>query len=114
MGSLIPMTIRRSAAAVGAVVLGLAALSACSKPTPLATVTVGSDTINSQAACYNDGKPLSTSTLRSCLSKTPTDNAITVRAIDSVHIGVDPDVAKNGWLVFSNGQARTDLIKDTY
>jgi hypothetical protein len=111
--SLTCMTIRRSAAAASAVALGLFALSACSKPTPLATVTVGKDTVNTEAACYGNGKPLTSEVLQSCLAKQPT-HTVKVRQTDSIRIGVEPAMAKNGWLLVGNSMQKTTLIKDTY
>ncbi|MBV9024476.1 MAG: hypothetical protein JO362_11950 [Streptomycetaceae bacterium] len=107
------MTIRRSAAAASAVALGLFALSACSKPTPLATVTVGKGTVNTEATCYNNGKPLTAEILQSCLSKQPT-HTVKVRQTDTIHLGVEPAMAKNGWLIIGNSMQKTNLIKDTY
>lgn len=107
------MTIRRSAAAASAVALGLLALSACSKPTPLATVTVGQGSVNTEAACYNNGKALTPDILQSCLAKAPT-NTVKVRPTDTIHVGVEPAVAKNGWLIIANSTQKTNIIKDTY
>lgn len=111
-GNLAFMTNRRCAAAVGAVVLGLFALSACTKPTPLATVTVGKDSVNAEASCYGDGRQLSRTDLQSCLKR---DGGKTVRihSFDSFHLGVDPAIAKKGWFLVAGGQ-KTDVIKDTY
>ncbi len=103
-GSLRGMTIRRSAAAVGAVALGLMALSACSKPTPLATVTVGDTSVNSQAErdapCWNDGKKLSMAQIQGCVAdKNAPGATVTANANDKVHLGVEPDIADAGWVV---------------
>ena len=46
---------RRVVAAAGAVSAGLLVLSACDKPSPIATITVGTNSVNSEATCYNDG-----------------------------------------------------------
>lgn len=108
------MTIRRSAAAVGAVALGLFALSACTKPTPLATVTVGQDSVHSEASCYDNGKPLSQDTFKTCVNKTP-EHTVKVHATDKLHLGVDPAIANKGWVVFSGSTQRTGVInKQTY
>ena len=105
---------RRTVAVLGAVSLGLVALSACEKPTPLTTVTVGSKTITTGAACYNDGNQLSTKILKSCLGKKP-DKKISVGPGGKVRVGVDPDVAKNGWAIVVNGQGlMNEASKDTY
>ncbi len=103
------MTIRRSATAVGAVALGLLALSACTKPTPLATVTVGSTSVHTEASCYNDGKALSD--LSSCLNKAP-EQTVTVHASDKVHVGVDPAIADKGWVVLTATGQKSDVLKN--
>jgi hypothetical protein len=105
---------RRAAAAVGAVTLGLVALSACEKPTPMATVTVGSTVVTTEAACYNDGNAIPTSKLAECLKK---DGGKTVKASmdDRIRFGVDPKVADGGWTLFINGQpAEAQPNKKTY
>ncbi|MGP3999021.1 hypothetical protein [Streptomyces sp. 8N706] len=104
----------RTAAAAGAVTLGLLALSACEKPTPLATVTVGSDTVSSEAACYTDGKKLSEKDLRDCISA-KSGKKLTVSEGERIRIGVDPEVADSGWAMVVNGQGTmTEASKDTY
>ena len=120
------MTIRRSAAAVGAVALGLFALSACTKPTPLATVTVGNTTVHSQAEqsapCWNDGKDLSQQQIQDCVNDTKAPEAtIKVDSGDKVHLGVEPDIADTGWVVIlsqgpgSQPQGVTSFLsKQTY
>ncbi|QGV79952.1 DUF2771 domain-containing protein [Streptomyces ficellus] len=106
---------RRAGVALGAVSAGLLVLSACgSKPTPLATVTVGSDSVNAEAACYNDGKAIAESQIQSCLKKKP-EKTITVAADDRIRFGVDPEVAENGWTLFIGGQqAEQEPYKKTY
>ncbi|MCM2576860.1 hypothetical protein [Streptomyces meridianus] len=105
---------RRTVAVLGAVSFGLVALAACDKPTPLTTVTVGSDTITTGAACYNDGKPLSTKILQSCLGAKP-DKKISVGPGGKVRIGVEPEVADNGWALVVNGQGlMNEASHDTY
>ncbi|MFD4144145.1 MULTISPECIES: DUF2771 domain-containing protein [unclassified Streptomyces] len=94
---------RRAAAALGAVSAGLLVLSACDKPTPLVTVTVGTESVHSEAACYNDGKAIKESLLQGCLSKKPA-KTVKVGFDDRVRIGVDPEIAKNGWTLLFNGQ----------
>jgi hypothetical protein len=111
------MSIRRRAAAFGAVSLGLVALAACDKPTPLATVTVGQKTVTTEAAkdCYPGGnKTLSATAFSNCLKGVPT-TSITVNAGDKVRIGVDPVIAAKGWLAATNMTPRTELLKnETY
>lgn len=105
---------RRAAAAVGAVALGLVALTACDKPTPLATVTVGSTTVTSEAACYDDGNALGNEKVASCLKESAGE---TVKASmeDKLRFGVDPKIADEGWTIFINGQpAEQEPNKKTY
>lgn len=104
---------RRSVAALGAVSAGLLVLSACDKPTPLATVTVGTDSVNSEASCYNDGKELKPSQLEGCLKDTDVDS-IKVDPDEKVRFGVDPEVAEKGWTLLMNGQPLTEASKKTY
>ncbi|MFI9204861.1 DUF2771 domain-containing protein [Streptomyces sp. NPDC053048] len=105
---------RRAAAAVGAVTFGLIALSACDKPTPLATVTVGSTTVTSEAACYEDGDALANDKILGCMKES---SGKTVKAAmeDKVRFGVDPKIAEEGWTIFINGQpAEQEPNKKTY
>ncbi|GAA2468711.1 MULTISPECIES: hypothetical protein [Streptomyces] len=105
---------RRAGVALGAVSAGLLVLSACDKPTPLATVTVGSDSVNAEATCYNDGKAIKESQIQSCLNK-KAEKTITVSADDRIRFGVDPEVAENGWTLFIGGQqAEQEPYKKTY
>lgn len=103
---------RRAVAAVGAVCSGLLVLSACDKPTPLATVTVGDKSVNSEAACYNDGNAVPTAELAKCLKDISA--TITVDPDATVRFGVDPEIADKGWTLLMNGQPLTDSSKKTY
>ncbi|WP_406453210.1 DUF2771 domain-containing protein [Streptomyces sp. NBC_00876] len=105
---------RRIGVALGAVSAGLLVLSACDKPTPLATVTVGDNSVSTEASCYNDGKALKESDIKSCLNK-KAEKTVKVAMEDKVHFGVDPEVADNGWTIFINGQqAEQEPNKKTY
>ncbi|MGW7407053.1 DUF2771 domain-containing protein [Streptomyces sp. NPDC054833] len=104
---------RRAVAAAGAVSAGLLVLSACEKPTPIATITVGTSSVNSQATCYNDGKALSTAILANCLKDTGI-KSIKVDPDETVRFGVDPAVADSGWTILMNGQPLTDSSNKTY
>jgi len=105
---------RRIGVALGAVSAGLLVLSACDKPTPLATVTVGDNSVTSEASCYNDGKPLKESEIQGCLNK-KAEKTVKVAMDDKVRFGVDPEVADNGWTLFINGQqAEQEPYKKTY
>ncbi|MFD7003732.1 DUF2771 domain-containing protein [Streptomyces mirabilis] len=104
---------RRAVAALGAVSAGLLVLSACDKPTPLATITVGKNSVSSETACYNDGKEVKTSDLAKCLKGTDI-KSIKVDPDETVRFGVDPKIADNGWTILMNGQPLTDSSKKTY
>src|SRR5437899_11117544 len=80
---------RRAVAAVGAVSVGLLALSACEEPTPLATITVGKNSVSSETDCYNDGKEVTTADLTQCL-KSKDIKSIKVDPDETVRFGVDP------------------------
>ncbi|OON72316.1 DUF2771 domain-containing protein [Streptomyces tsukubensis] len=108
-----PANRRRALAALGAVSAGLLALSACDKPTPLATVTVGKQSANAEANCYNDGDELKSSDLQSCL-KGADAKTVKVDPDATVRFGVDPEVADKGWTLLMNGQPLTDASKKTY
>ncbi|GGO47022.1 MULTISPECIES: DUF2771 domain-containing protein [Streptomyces] len=105
---------RRTVAAFGAVSAGLLVLSACDKPTPLATVTVGSKSVHSEASCYNDGKELEQSAVEKCLKDMKDVKSITVDPDEKVRFGVDPDIADKGWTLLMNGQPLTEASKKTY
>ncbi|HZX39056.1 MAG TPA: DUF2771 domain-containing protein [Streptomyces sp.] len=105
---------RRAAAALGAVSAGLLVLSACDKPTPLATVTVGTESVHTEAACYNDGKPIKESLLQRCLTQKPA-KTVKVALDDKVRMGVDPEIADNGWTLLFGGQpVEQEPYKNTY
>ncbi|MEU8674179.1 DUF2771 domain-containing protein [Streptomyces sp. NPDC048560] len=105
---------RRIGVALGAVSAGLLVLSACDKPTPLATVTVGDKSVGVEASCYNDGDPIKESLIQGCLNK-KAEHSIDVAMDDKVRFGVDPEIAENGWTLFINGQqAEQEPYKKTY
>ncbi|MDF3300464.1 DUF2771 domain-containing protein [Streptomyces tropicalis] len=104
---------RRAVAAAGAVTAGLLALSACQKPTPLSTITVGRSTVSSEATCYNDGNALKAADLAKCLKGTGI-KSIKVDPDDTVRFGVDPKIADKGWTILMNGQPLTDSSTKTY
>ncbi|MEW2292117.1 DUF2771 domain-containing protein [Streptomyces sp. NPDC006743] len=103
--------VRRRRAVAAAVSAGLLLLTACDKPTPMATITVGDDSVHSEATCYNDGKAIKTADLPKCLKS---DKTIKVDPDETVRFGVDPDIADKGWSVLMNGQPLTDTSKKTY
>ncbi|MET9474229.1 DUF2771 domain-containing protein [Streptomyces sp. NPDC002917] len=105
---------RRIGVALGAVSAGLLVLSACDKPTPLATVTVGDTSVTTEASCYNDGDALKDSQIKTCLNK-KAEKSVKVAMDDKVRFGVDPEIADKGWTLFINGQqAEQEPYKKTY
>ncbi|MFD5060619.1 DUF2771 domain-containing protein [Streptomyces sp. NPDC058394] len=105
---------RRIGVALGAVSAGLLVLSACDKPTPLATVTVGDTSVTTEASCYNDGDALKDSQIKTCLNK-KAEKSVEVAMDDKVRFGVDPEIADKGWTLFINGQqAEQEPYKRTY
>jgi hypothetical protein len=105
---------RRAVAAAGAVSAGLLVLSACDKPTPVATLTVGRSSVNSEALCYNDGDALDAKSLEKCVKKADDAESIKVGQDETVRIGVDPEIADAGWIVLVNGRQFSDTSKETY
>jgi hypothetical protein len=105
---------RRAGVALGAVSAGLLVLSACDKPTPLATVTVGTTSVNAGATCYDDGKSIKAADIQPCLNK-KAEKTVKVSLEDDVHFGTDPTIADHGWTLFVNGQqAEQQPFKKTY
>ncbi|MEU4010729.1 DUF2771 domain-containing protein [Streptomyces pseudogriseolus] len=104
---------RRAVAAAGAVSAGLLVLSACDKPTAISTITVGSDSVSSEATCGGEGKALTAETLNECLQDKDIDE-IKVDPTKPVRFGVDPEIADHGWTILLNGQPLVDPTKKTY
>ena len=104
---------RRAVAAAGAVSAGLLLLSACDKPTAISTITVGSDSVSSEATCGGEGDALKAADLTKCLQDKGIDE-IKVDPTETVRFGVDPDIAKNGWTILLNGQPLVESSKKTY
>lgn len=103
----------RALAACGAASLGLLALTACEKPTPRATVTVGGDTVSTEAVCYGHGEPLSGRELKECQRKQPT-RSLTLSPGDILRVGVEPAMADPGWVMYVNGRAISNPMDETY
>ncbi|MDQ1037032.1 hypothetical protein QFZ75_003448 [Streptomyces sp. V3I8] len=104
---------RRAVAAAGAVSAGLLVLSACDKPTPMATVTVGKDSVSAEAECYEDGKNIGKEAAAKCAREKSSDT-IDVPQGETLRIGVDPEIADEGWSLWLNGEQVTDPFKKTY
>ncbi len=77
----------------------------------MATITVGDNSVHSEATCYNDGKAIKTADLLKCLKS---DKSIKVDPDETVRFGVDPDIADKGWTILMNGQPLTDSSTKTY
>jgi hypothetical protein len=109
------MTIRRRAAAIGAVAVGLAALAACDKPTPLAYITSGTHSVHTDAKgkCYNDGDEIASQRVLACIRQ-KADTTITVHSGERIRFGADPKIADKGWYLVLDQQPVTDPTKDTY
>ncbi|MGX2995427.1 DUF2771 domain-containing protein [Streptomyces sp. JNUCC 64] len=106
--------LRRTVAAAGAVSAALLVLSACEKPTAVATVTVGDESVNSEAVCYQDGKAIKPADVEKCLKDTEDVKSIEVDPDETVRFGVDPSIAEKEWTILLNGQRLTDYSKKTY
>lgn len=108
----------RVIAALGAVVVigagtvggSIAYASSKGEPNdPKVTLVVGRSSISSGPACYNDGKPLDEAAQTKCQEDAlkareqgtlPTSD---VKISDKIGVGVDPEVAEQGWFAFTDG-----------
>ncbi|MCY0927389.1 DUF2771 domain-containing protein [Streptomyces sp. H27-H1] len=106
---------RRSVAALGAVSAGLLLLSACDKPTPLATVTVGTSSVSTEAAC-SDGKELTAEKVQECFTDVKHSKTVHYGRGDTLRLGVEPDVVEDGkqWQAVLDGQPITEPSSNTY
>jgi hypothetical protein len=104
---------RRAVAAAGAVSAGLLVLSACDKPTPMSTITVGDSSISAEATCGGEDKALETKDLTNCLKDTDIES-ISVDPAKTVGFGVDPEIADQRWTILMNGQPLVDDTDKTY
>ncbi|MDT0343249.1 hypothetical protein [Streptomyces litchfieldiae] len=95
----------RTTFAAGTVSLSLLALSGCQEPSPNAHFTLGSATSSRETAddCYAHGEDLSVDRVRECLDSDEDVPVFTTQAGDTFRIGVDPEIADTGWLLFFNG-----------
>jgi hypothetical protein len=105
---------RRAVAAAGAVSAGLLVLSACEKPTPMATVTVGKSSVSAEAECYEEGgEGIGRAEATKCALE-KAEHSISVPQGETLRIGVDPEIADEGWALWINGQQVTSPFKKTY
>ncbi|MGH8867235.1 MAG: hypothetical protein ACRDYU_04480 [Actinomycetes bacterium] len=104
------MRVRLAVAVVGAM-LGMALLGGCEKPTPLVTLTSGTSSVHAEAVCYaGDGGEISE---RACRQPASEARTLNVPVSSSVGVGVDPELADQGWRITINGQPATQQILDT-
>src|SRR3954462_3044415 len=102
---------RRAVAAAGAVSAGLLVLSACDKPTPLSTITVGRSSVSSEATCGGEGKTLQTADLAKwlkdqdpkSLTREPA-RALRAAPAEPARFAVAPALADKRWPILMNGQ----------
>ncbi|MFJ8213942.1 DUF2771 domain-containing protein [Streptomyces sp. NPDC096033] len=113
---LFPGRARRSVAALGAVSAGLLLLSACDKPTPLATVTVGSSSVSAESECRADGQELSMDKVQECLTGRKDAKTIDYGRGDTLRLGVEPKIVEDGkkWQAVLDGQPITEPSANTY
>ncbi|OKK16895.1 hypothetical protein AMK16_24735 [Streptomyces sp. CB00455] len=107
---------RRSVAALGAVSAGLLLLSACDKPTPLATVTVGTTSVSAESACHDGKAPLSMDKVQECLTNLKDAKTVEYARGDTLRLGVEPEVVEDGrkWQAVLDGQPITEPSANTY
>jgi hypothetical protein len=105
---------RRAVAAAGLVSAGLLVLSACDKPTPRVTVTVGSTSVSSEAVCYDDGDDLGKAKAAKCALEKSDVKTLKVKQSETLRVGVDQKVADTGWALWINGQQMTYVYKKSY
>ena len=105
----------RTALAVGAVSLGLAAVTACEKPSPHAQFTVGTVTrsLEPVSDCFGRGEPLGMEQFQACLEHDGEHPSLNAGLQDTLRIGVEPDTAHRGWLLFvdSNPMFADDVVR---
>lgn len=106
-GGAAPRHSRRAAATLGAVSAGLLVLSACDEPTPMATVTIGSDSISAEAACY---RTLTAAEAVECAKEKPS-KSIELPEDEALRIGVDPEIADAGWTLWIDGR---QVVSETF
>jgi hypothetical protein len=111
--SLSAMTLLPRGTAAPGYAAGLLVLSACDKPTPRATVTVGKNSVSAEAACYDNGENIGRAEATRCALKKASDS-IEVPQGETLRIGVDPEIADTGWALWINGQQVTPVYKKTY
>lgn len=97
----------RTALAAGAAGAALVALTGCERPAPNAHFTLGSHTTSREPvenchAEHGDGA-LGAERVQECIENTEDVAVFTAGHGDTLRVGVDPEVAEDGWLLFYNG-----------
>ncbi|MFE5333722.1 DUF2771 domain-containing protein [Embleya sp. NPDC056575] len=111
------MKTRRPAALAGAAVLGALALTGCNldKPTPIVTMVSGTTSVHSEAECYKDDGSIDEKKVDGCLNKTDGLTKLSVSEGGGFSIGVDKELADDGWVLLVDGKPQTQSpIKTTY
>ncbi|MFF6786561.1 hypothetical protein [Streptomyces sp. NPDC012510] len=101
---------RRAAATLGAVSAGLLVLSACDQPTPIATLTLGDESVHTEAECHDD---LNQQRVQECVKEKPSET-IELPQGEILRVGVDPEIADTGWALWIDGRPATPQYKKTY
>src|SRR5512144_1786219 len=101
------MPARRHVLALGAVV-GLAAVSACQKPSPYVTVVAGKRSASAQAVCYAHRGSVNPTCANEVRAK-----VLPVQPGDRVGISVDSSLLPGGWYVAAQ-QRRSRRVTDHY
>ncbi|MCX9192681.1 hypothetical protein C3Y87_14910 [Carbonactinospora thermoautotrophica] len=91
--------------AIALAAAGVAALAGCEKPTPVATVVHGSDSVHTQAACYAHDEEDAVDE-RKCQPRGHPPEKIVVHAGDALGVGLDPASGATAWRVVVFDTAR--------
>lgn len=77
----------------------------------MATVTIGTDSISAEAACY---RTLDAAGAAECAKEKPS-KSIELPSDETLRIGVDPEIADRGWTLWIDGQpALNETFTKTY
>lgn len=79
----------------------------------MATITVGNSSVSTEAECYKDGDEIGRAEVNKCTAEKASDT-ISVPQGETLRIGVDPEIADEGWALWINGQQATAPFKKTY
>jgi len=79
----------------------------------MATVTVGKTSKSAEAECYSDGKAIARAEATKC-TQAKAEDTLRVPQGETLRIGVDPEIADEGWSLWINGQQVISPLKKTY